>query len=104
MSALGQALYEVHWETAADPPFSGSGGSALTQSLDTACSAVMVSVTDTTNAPLGSFSPLIINPQLPAGGGDLTDLSSNMSFHVRVKSKASVTLGFLLRAGDGSSA
>ena len=101
-SLFSQPLYELHWADGGDPSFSGSGGGALTQTLDSACSMLGVSVTDTINAPLGSFSPLIINPQLPGGGGDLTDLSGNMSFHVRVRSRETVTMGFLLRSVDGS--
>ncbi|MEM7659880.1 MAG: hypothetical protein AAF399_27450, partial [Bacteroidota bacterium] len=104
LGLYAQPLYELHWAASGDPNFSGSGGGALTQTLDTTCSMLGLSVTDTLNSPLGSFSPIIINPQLPGGGGDLTDLSGNMSFHVRVRSREAVTMGFLLRAGDGSSA
>ncbi len=97
-------LYLLHWDDASDGTFSGSGGNALTQVIDPACSQVTVSVTDPVNAPLPAFSPLILNPQLPGGAGDLTDLSDNMSFHLRVRSRDSVEIGLLLRAGDGSSA
>ncbi|MEL6135117.1 MAG: hypothetical protein AAFR59_17295, partial [Bacteroidota bacterium] len=102
-SLSGQALYEIHWDDTGDPNFSGSGGGALTQTIDPSCSEIKLSVTDTANSPLGAFNALIINPQIPGGGGDLVDLSGNMSFHVRVRSKETVTLGLLLRAGDGSS-
>ncbi|MEO0469916.1 MAG: T9SS type A sorting domain-containing protein [Bacteroidota bacterium] len=104
MPPVNPPLYVDHWAGSLDPTFSGSGGAALTQTLDSTCSLLALSVTDTVNAPLPSFSPLIINPQLPGGAGDLADLSGNMSFHVRVKSLETVTLGLLLRAGDGSSA
>lgn len=96
--------YLIHWTSSNDPTFSGSGGDALTQTLDSACSYLRLSVTDPVGAPLPAFSPLIINPQLPGGGGDLTDLSGNLSFFLRVRSRDTVNLGFLLRAGDGSSA
>ncbi|MCI4670681.1 MAG: T9SS type A sorting domain-containing protein [Bacteroidia bacterium] len=98
-----QSLYQLHWSDSGDPNFGGSGGSALTQLLDTACSQLSVSVTDPVNAPLGSSSPLILNPMMQ-GGGDLVDLSNNMNFFLRVKSREAVSLGFLLRSGDGSSA
>jgi len=97
-------LYLLHWDGPSDATFTGSGGNALTQVLDTACSQLAVSVTDPVGAPLPAFSALILNPQLPAGGGDLTDLSGHMSFHLRVRSRDSVTLGLLLRAADGSAA
>ncbi|MEO1804431.1 MAG: T9SS type A sorting domain-containing protein [Bacteroidota bacterium] len=100
----GQVLYEIHWDDAGDPNFTGSGGGALTQIIDAGCSSIELSVTDTANSPLGAFNALIINPQIPGGGGDLVDLSGNMSFYVRVRSRETVTLGLLLRAGDGTSA
>ena len=96
-----EPFYGLHWASSADPVLSGSGGSTLTQVLDSSCSTLSLSVTDPVNAPLGSFNPMIINPQ--KDGSDLVDLSGNMSFQIRALSRDSVTVGLLLRAGDGSS-
>ncbi|WNJ20126.1 T9SS type A sorting domain-containing protein [Pontibacter sp. G13] len=102
-SSKAQSLYQINWADASDPLFSGSGGAALTQVVDTTCGYLQTSVTDPVNAPLPAFSPLILNPQIAGGGGDLVDLSGNMSFHVRVQSRDTIQLGCLLRSGDGSS-
>ncbi len=96
-------LYSLHWDDANDPTFSGSGGASLTQMINVSCSEIALSVTDTANAPLSAFSPIIINPKDTAGA-ELVDLSGNMSFHFRARSRDSVMLGLLLRSGDGSSA
>ncbi|MEO1449367.1 MAG: T9SS type A sorting domain-containing protein [Bacteroidota bacterium] len=94
--------FVVHWTDETDPAFSGSGGNLLTQTPDTACSMLTVSVTDPTTNPLGTFSPLVVNPQNP-DGSELKSLSGLMTFYVRVRSEAEVTLGLVLRSGDGSS-
>ncbi|MEL7533965.1 MAG: T9SS type A sorting domain-containing protein [Bacteroidota bacterium] len=96
-------LYSLHWADANDPIFSGSGGATLNQTINVACSEIALAVADTANAPLSAFSPIIINPKDTAGA-ELIDLSGNMNFHFRARSRDSVTLGFLLRSGDGSAA
>jgi len=99
-----QPLYFAHWNEESDPTFSGSAAATLIQTLDSACSALSLSFADPVNSPMPPFNAIILNPQLPGGGGDLVDLSGNMAFHLRVRSRDSVRLGFQLRAGDGSSA
>lgn len=94
--------YALHWATAADPVLSGSAAATLTQTVDTLCSQLAVSVTDPVGNPLSSFGALIINPK-DSLGADIVDLSGNAKFHVRVRSQDSVRLGFLARSGDGTS-
>lgn len=96
-------LYSLHWDDANDPSFSGSGGASLTQTINVSCSEIALAVTDTANTPLSAFSPIILNPKDTAGA-EIVDLSGNMNFHFRARSRDSVMLGFLLRSGDGSSA
>jgi hypothetical protein len=94
--------YTLHWESSATPLFSGSGAATLNQVVDTACSQLHISVTDPVNTPLDDFAALIINPKDTAGN-DIVDISGSTRFHVRVRSRDSVRLGFLARSGDGSS-
>lgn len=96
-------LYALHWDNNNDPLFSGSGASTLDQTVDTACSQIGLAVVDTANAPLGGFSPIIINPK-DSTGADIVDLSGNMNFHFRVRSRETVSLGLLVRSGAGTSA
>lgn len=96
-------LYSLHWDDSSDPIFSGSGGATLSQNIDAGCSEIGLAVADTGNAPLAAFSPIIINPK-DSAGAELIDLSDNMTFHFRARSRDTVNLGFLLRSGDGSSA
>ncbi|MEO1449366.1 MAG: hypothetical protein AAFV07_07535, partial [Bacteroidota bacterium] len=96
-------FYPFHWADTSTPVLSGSGGATLTQNIDTTCSFLALSVTDTANAPLGAFSPLVLNPVF-ISGNDIIDLSGNMSFNIRARSREQVLLGMLLRAGDGSAA
>ena len=97
------SLYGLHWTSNSDPIFSGSAAATVNQTIDTICSQVGISVIDTANNPLSAFSALILNPK-DSMGNELTDLSGNMTFHVRARSREDVMLGFLLRAGDGTSA
>ncbi|MEM9984946.1 MAG: T9SS type A sorting domain-containing protein [Bacteroidota bacterium] len=92
--------YVLHWADTLDRVFS-AGGEDLTQIIDTTCSQLALSVTDPTGDPLPAFRPLLINPT-DESGDDITDLSGQLRFHVRVRSKDSVRLGFQLRSGDGS--
>lgn len=94
--------YVLHWADTSDRIFSGSGADQLTQTVDTACSQLLVEVTDPLGDPHAAFKPLIINPQ-DEFGNDITDLSGQMTFYTRVRSLASVELGMVLRAGDGTS-
>jgi hypothetical protein len=95
-------LYTLHWE-GQDSVFTGSSAAALTQTIDSACSQLKVAVTDPGTNPLASFSPLILFPR-DSNGNNLVDLSGNLSIHLRVRSKEAVSLGLLLRSGDGSAA
>ncbi|MEL6852883.1 MAG: hypothetical protein AAFP92_30515, partial [Bacteroidota bacterium] len=96
-------LYVAHWDTAFDPTLSsGSAGAVTTVTWDSACSQVMLSVTDPVNAPLPPFNAYIINP-LDSMGNDITDLSGNMQIHARVRSLDTVRMAVLLRSGGGSS-
>ncbi len=93
-------FYELHWADSSDPVFT-NGGAQLTQTIDSVCSQLAVSVTDTAGAPLAAFKSLVINPK-DSMGSDITDLSGQTSFYVRVRSRDSIRLGFQLRSGDGS--
>ncbi|MEM7658505.1 MAG: T9SS type A sorting domain-containing protein, partial [Bacteroidota bacterium] len=95
--------YAIHYDSGADPLFSGSSADVLTQTIDSACSQLFLTVTAPDTAPWNGTSPIIVNPQDDMGS-DITDLSGSMSFHLRVRSQDSVELALLLRAGDGSSA
>lgn len=94
-------LYVTHWNSASDPNLtSGAAGTVSTMSLDSVCSQVRVSVTDTANAPLLPFNAYQINPQDMAGN-EITDLSGNLRIYFRVRSPQSVRLAVQLRSGAG---
>lgn len=93
--------YVVHWADTADRVLSGTGAVHLTQTIETACSQLAVSVIDPVGDPLPAFRPLIINPA-DQFGNDITDLSGQMTFTVRIRSAGELLVGMLLRAGDGT--
>lgn len=95
--------YAIHYTRSTDPIFSGSAAGTLTQTIDSACSQLFLSVADPVNAPWSGTSPIIINPK-DSAGNDIADLSGSMQFHLRVRSKDTVDLALLLRSGDGTSA
>ncbi|MEM7366951.1 MAG: T9SS type A sorting domain-containing protein [Bacteroidota bacterium] len=96
--------YFVHWDSGSDPTFTGSSVLATSvQTIDTVCSQLGITVTDPDSTPLNAFAPLILNPR-DSSGAEITDITGNLSFHVRVRSKAPVMLGFIARAADGTSA
>ncbi|MCR9100398.1 MAG: hypothetical protein NXI25_10635, partial [bacterium] len=94
-------VWEQHWIDS-NYVFTGSGGEALTVT-QTDCEEGLVQVSDPVNAPLGAFSPVIINPQ-GGDGSDVVDISvSPVSITLRVRSLEAVEIGGLFRSGDGSS-
>ncbi len=93
--------YTVHWTSGSDPVFSGASAATLTQAIDSACSQLMISVTDPVNAPWNGTSPIIVNP-LDSAGMDVADLSGAARVHLRVRSRDSVRVGFIARSGDGT--
>ncbi|MDP5170174.1 MAG: T9SS type A sorting domain-containing protein [Bacteroidia bacterium] len=95
--------YTLHWATGSDALFSGTGAATLTQALDSACSQLLISVTDPGNVPLPAFSPIIVNP-LDSAGMDIVDLSGATTIHLRARSRDSVMIGFIARSGDGTNA
>lgn len=93
-------FWEQHWQSE-NYLFSGSGGDVLTVTL-TDCEEALVVVTDTANAPLPPFSPVIINP-LDANGDEITDISTfPLSMTIRARSAQQVEFSMLLRSDDGS--
>jgi len=93
-------LYTLHWADTLDPVFT-NGGAHLTQTIDTTCSELAVSVTDPAGDPLPAHKSLVIRPK-DQMGNFITDLSGQLHFHVRLRSKDSIRLGFQLRSGDGT--
>jgi hypothetical protein len=94
-------FWEHHWQDQ-NYIFTGSGGDALTVT-QTACAEGLVMVTDTTNVPLPSTSPIIINPQ-DAQGDDITDISAfPLQFTIRARSAEQVEISMLFRSDDGTS-
>ncbi|MEZ4775189.1 MAG: T9SS type A sorting domain-containing protein [Bacteroidia bacterium] len=93
--------YTLHWANSNDEIFTGSSAATLTQTVDTLCSQIKISVTDPVNAPLSAFNALIINPK-DSMGADISDISGSARFFARVRSKDSVRLGFVARSGDGT--
>ena len=93
-------FYELHWADTSDPVFT-NGGSHLTQTFDTACSQLALSVTDPVGDPLPAHKSLVIRPK-DQMGNFIVDLSGQMNFYVRLRSRDSIRLGFQLRSGDGS--
>lgn len=79
-----------------------SAAQASTITLDTECESVIISVTDTMNAPLPPFNAYQINPT-DENGDDITDITGNMNVTMRVRSLDAVNVSFLLRSGDGTS-
>lgn len=97
------ALYTVHWSAMTDSTFSGSSAASLTQTIDEVCSQLTIEVTDPVTTPLSAFSPIIMVPR-DSMGNNINDLSGKLSLHARVRSKAEVSLGLILRSGDGTAA
>ncbi|MEL6135702.1 MAG: T9SS type A sorting domain-containing protein, partial [Bacteroidota bacterium] len=89
-----------HWADTLDQITTGSGAVFLTQTIDTSCSELGISVTEPVLGPHPAFRPIIINPK-DDFGNDLEDLSGNLTLHARVKSLAEVEFSALLRSGDG---
>ena len=96
-------LYNTHWTSNTDPGLSsGTAGSVSTLTIDTICSQIGISITDTANAPLPAFNAYTLDPK-DSLGNDITDLSDNMMIYARVRSLDSVRLAVLLRSGGGGS-
>ncbi|MEO0472788.1 MAG: T9SS type A sorting domain-containing protein, partial [Bacteroidota bacterium] len=98
---VDQLPYVVQYQNATDPIFTGNAAPLLNQNIDPACEELRISVINPTNAPLGSFTALVLNPQ-DSIGNEIVDLSNNMRFFARVRSQDEVVLGMQLRSGDGS--
>lgn len=96
--------FTVQFDVAVDSGvFTGVGPQSLTVDYNETCEEIRVSVTDTTNAPLGAFRPLIVAPTNAAGEA-ITNVEGLTTVYMRVRSEALVPISVLLRSGDGSSA
>ncbi len=94
-------LFEQHWTNSTETGLIGSPAVLLTQSIDTVCQDLKISVTDPVNSPLGAFTPLTINP-LDSMGNEITDLSGQLRVYLRVRSLDTVGVAIQLRSGDGT--
>ena len=91
----------LHWADTLDPITTGSGAAYLTQTIDTSCSEIGISVTEPVLGPHPAFRPIILNPQ-DNFGNDLQDISGSLILYARVKSLSELEFSALLRGGGGS--